>query len=80
MLQDTFNADIMIPALNQSIQDVYYAILNRKLKVHDIAKKTRYSTRTVRYAIKTLINLNVIVQIPDTKDLRSHYYRVVPVF
>ena len=73
MINDYVDTGI-VQALNQSVQDVYYIILHRKLKVNEIAKKSRYSSRTVRHAIKTLSNLNLIVQIPDMKDLRSHYY------
>ena len=74
MAKTEIQSGLMIQALNQSVQDVYYILLNRKMKVGDIAKRSRYSPRTVRHALKTLSNLRLVSQIPDMSDLRSHYY------
>ena len=76
MALSDFRSDMMIQALNQSVQDVYYILMNRQLKVNDIMKRSRYSPRTIRHALKMLSNLNLISQIPDMQDLRSHYYTV----
>ncbi len=74
MSKSEFQDGLMIQALNRSVQEIYHILLNRKLKVSDIAKRSRYSPRTVRHALKTLSNLQLITQIPDMSDLRSHYY------
>ena len=66
--------EIVVFALNESAKDVYMILRFRKLKVSDIERKTKYSPRTIRQAIRKLLDLRLIHQIPDMKDFRSHYY------
>lgn len=74
MAVSAINSSVMVQALNKSVQDVYYTLLGRKMKVKEIERKTNYSPRTIRQALKTLSELNLIAQVPDLTDLRSHYY------
>ena len=74
MLSPEAHAEVMIQALNRSVQNVYYIIQHKKLKVDQIHKKSRLAPRTVRQALKRLIDLQLIHRIPDLTDLRSHWY------
>ena len=66
--------DVVVFALNESAKDVYMILRFKKLKVTDIERKTKYSPRTIRQAIRKLLDLRLITQIPDMSDFRSHYY------
>ena len=46
----------------------------KQMRFKDIALKTKYSTRTVRYALRDLKDAGLIGQIPDMMDLRRCYY------
>lgn len=74
MAVSSVNSQVMVLALKKSVQEVFNTITDKKIKVKDIEKKTRYSPRTVRHALRTLLDLGLIIQIPDLGDLRSHYY------
>ena len=74
MAVTTVNSPVMVLALNKSVQEVFNTISDKRIKVKDIEKKTHYSPRTVRHALRTLLDLDLIIQIPDLGDLRSHYY------
>ena len=74
MAVSSVNPPVMVLALNKSVQEVFNTISDKKIKVKDIEKRTRYSPRTVRHALRTLLDLGLIIQIPDLGDLRSHFY------
>jgi DNA-binding MarR family transcriptional regulator len=42
----------------------------------DIFQKTNFAPRTVRYALKTLLENNVIEKVPNLLDLRQNKYRL----
>lgn len=65
---------LMVQSLNRSVQEIYNTIAGSRIKVKDIEKRTTYSPRTVRHALRTLLDMDLIIQIPDLSDLRSHYY------
>ena len=67
---------IMLQSLNKSVQDIYSTISGKMIKVKEIERKSSYSPRTVRHALRTLLDMKLIVQIPDLTDLRSHYYQL----
>ena len=71
----TVDSKIMIQSLNKSVQEIYKTITGNRIKVKDIEKRTTYSPRTVRHALRTLLDMDLIMQIPDLSDLRSHYYQ-----
>ena len=58
---------------------VIYELLHHEgsLKPDNISQKTLLSARTVRYALKKLMEKNLISRNPDLYDLRSHYYFLV---
>ncbi len=58
-----------------SSQKVYNIIqTGKQMRFKDIASQTKYSTRTVRYALRDLKDAGLIGQIPDMMDLRRCYY------
>ena len=68
------NNQLMVQSLNRSVQDNYNTITGSRVKVKEIERKTTYSPRTVRHALRTLLDMDLIIQIPDLTDLRSHFY------
>ncbi len=74
MAVSSVTTPVMVLALNKSVQEVFNTISDKKVKVKDIEKRTRYSPRTVRHALRTLLDLGLIIQVPDLDDLRSHFY------
>lgn len=74
MAVSSVSTPVMVLALNKSVQEVFNTISDKKVKVKDIEKRTRYSPRTVRHALRTLLDLGLIIQVPDLDDLRSHFY------
>ncbi|MFX1284645.1 MAG: winged helix DNA-binding protein [Promethearchaeota archaeon] len=58
-----------------SSKKVYNIILaGKQMRFKDITEQTKYSTRTVRYALRDLKDAGLIGQIPDMMDLRRCYY------
>ncbi|MFX0013371.1 MAG: winged helix-turn-helix domain-containing protein [Promethearchaeota archaeon] len=55
-----------------------YQILQsaNKMTFKEISSQTRYSTRTVRYAIQNLHDAGLIGKVPDITDLRRIYYTI----
>ncbi len=43
----------------------------------EIFKKTSFAPRTVRYALKTLLENGVVDKVPNLLDLRQNKYRVI---
>ena len=66
--------EMVIYAMNESAREVYMVLRFKKLKVGQIERKTKFSPRTVRQAIRKLRDLHLVKQIPDLTDFRSHYY------
>lgn len=47
-----------------------------KYKPLDLAEKVSQNPRTVRYALKKLLDLGYVSREPDLEDLRTFYYYV----
>ena len=63
--------------LPKSAQEVYVLLCdNGALKPREIGLYTSLSNRTIRYALKILVDEHVIRRVPDLHDLRSHFYAV----
>jgi DNA-binding MarR family transcriptional regulator len=63
--------------LPKSAQEVYLLLCdNGALKPREIGLYTSLSNRTIRYALKILVDKHVIRRVPDLHDLRSHFYAV----
>ena len=69
--------EIQVAALSPAVQDVYQILRNKKLKAVDIKRKTKYSARTIRSALKILLDLHLIYRSTDLKDLRSNFYQTL---
>ena len=76
MTVKAINTPIKIHTLNSSVQVIYQAISENSIKVKDIENRTEYSPRTVRLALQILLDLKLIIKVPDLADLRSHYYQL----
>ena len=51
---------------------------NRPLKVNELQELTNLTDRTIRLALNTLYNLNLVVKVPNLEDLRSHFLVISP--
>ena len=49
---------------------------NGALKPGEIRNYTSLSNRTIRYALKILVDDAIISRVPDLNDLRTHYYKI----
>ena len=69
--------DLALQGATESVREVYVIIQDyQPLSVQLVLSKTQYSSRTVRYALKVLLNLQIIEKIPNLNDLRTHYYKI----
>lgn len=65
-------------SLNRSTRDVYFLIKRKnQLNSKDIRRRTKYGDRTIRSAIRRLIDLRMIRRIPNLQDMRSCFYEAV---
>lgn len=69
--------EIQISALAPSVKEVYYTIRFKRLRAQDIQRKTNYSARTIRSAIRQLLDMHLISRIPNLNDLRCCFYEAV---
>lgn len=62
--------------LTKTTRMVLSEVLKAKnpVKAEDIVSSLHIRERTLRYAVKTLCDSELIERIPDFKDLRSFYY------
>jgi DNA-binding MarR family transcriptional regulator len=68
----------LVGVMSPSVQKVFATLeTTDKMYVGDIEARTRYSSRTVRQALRQLLNADLIVRVPDMYDMRRHYYRIV---
>lgn len=67
----------LLNILPPSAQIVYHVLrTHENLTTNQIVSETRYSIRTIRYALRRLIKAHLIKQIPDIKDTRRCYYAI----
>lgn len=68
---------VKVDHLPKSAQEVYHLLYdNGALKPREIGLYTSLSNRTIRYALKILVDKAKIRRVPDLHDLRSHFYAV----
>ncbi len=66
-----------VTQLPKSAQEVYSLLCsNGALKPREIGIHTTLSNRTIRYALKILVDDMLVRRVPDLHDLRSHFYTV----
>jgi len=73
------NQEIEAPIikLSPSIQEIYYILKEKGPQTpKQISAKTSYAPRTLRYALKKLLELNLIKKSPNFEDLRQNYYKI----
>ena len=68
---------IQVTHLPKSAQEVFFLLqANGALKPREIGNYTDLSNRTIRYALKILVDDNKVRRVPDLHDLRSHFYAI----
>ncbi len=70
---------VMSPdTLNRSTRDVYFLIKRKQMiDSKGISRRTKYGDRTIRSAIKRLIDLRLVKRVPNLHDMRSCFYEVI---
>ena len=63
--------------LSKTTKIVLKLIMNAEepIKSDDLVTNLNFNLRTVRYALKTLCDSQLIERVPNLTDLRSYYYR-----
>ena len=74
-LEFDFLTDLSV--LPPSLKAIYDTLLDGKpLYVYEIASKANYSRRTVQEALRILIDREMVVNLPDFRDLRRNLYTI----
>ncbi|MHA2244317.1 MAG: MarR family transcriptional regulator [Candidatus Hodarchaeales archaeon] len=74
---ETEQSSDKVTLLPKSAQEVYSLLCsNGALKPREIGMHTSLSNRTIRYALKILVDDMLVRRVPDLSDLRSHFYTV----
>ncbi|MHA2271273.1 MAG: hypothetical protein ACXACI_05380 [Candidatus Hodarchaeales archaeon] len=61
--------------LPRSASKVFLALIEKgRMKSKELSKYTALNSRTVRYGLGILRQRNLVHQVPDFNDMRSHYY------
>lgn len=64
----------IVSSLSPATRHVYFITISKKRKVTDIEKKSGLHPRTVRKALKQLLDLKLVIRVHDLYDTRSHFY------
>ncbi|UCE14210.1 MAG: hypothetical protein JSV04_03285, partial [Candidatus Heimdallarchaeota archaeon] len=63
--------------LPKSAREIYHLLFtNGALKPREIERYTSLSNRTIRYALKILVDDMLVRRVPDLHDLRTHFYTI----
>lgn len=65
---------INMEKMPKSVRKTYEAILSGNYTTADIVRATKLSNRTIRYAIKKLLEMRLIRKIPNLHDMRRSLY------
>ena len=67
----------LIDTMPPSAQLIYHILrLRETLNSKELISETRYSIRTIRNAIRLLMDAHLIIKIPDITDTRRCYYAI----
>ena len=66
-----------LPKLSPSALEIYIILKEGPFTPKDILCRTNLSPRTLRYALKKLLGLNLVRKFPNFQDLRQNYYAIV---
>lgn len=73
----SLNLDL-IENLSPSIQRVYEVLLKKdQMTISDIKASTKYSRRTVSFALRQLIAAGLVTRTPKLLDMRRYNYTVL---
>ena len=73
----TVDFDSEVNHLPKSAREIFRVLKqNGALKPQEIGSYTTLSHRTIRYALKILLEHDYIQRVPDLHDLRSHFYTI----
>jgi DNA-binding MarR family transcriptional regulator len=62
-----------------SVKEIFRLIKrNERINTTDLRLQTKYSQRTVRYALRQLRDAQLVTRIPDISDTRRYYYIIQP--
>ncbi|OLS21622.1 MAG: hypothetical protein HeimC3_34700 [Candidatus Heimdallarchaeota archaeon LC_3] len=67
--------DLQLATLAPCAQQVYLILKEGTHKPADLEKRMKYSSRSIRTALKTLHKIQLIEKICDFDDLRTYYYK-----
>ncbi|MFX1449398.1 MAG: winged helix-turn-helix transcriptional regulator [Promethearchaeota archaeon] len=72
------NSQLELIKLSPSIQQIYYILKQNGAQTpKEISAQTSYAPRTLRYALKRLLELHLIKKAPNFDDLRQNYYKII---
>ena len=60
--------------LSPSAQEIFIILKNGPFTPKQILLKTNLSPRTLRYALKKLLGMNLVKKFPNFEDLRQNFY------
>lgn len=66
-----------LPKMSPSALEIYLILKDGPFTPKDILDKTNLSPRTLRYALKKLLGLNLVRKFPNFQDLRQNYYALI---
>lgn len=68
----------LIENLSPSIKRVYEVLFkNDQMAISDIKASTKYSRRTVSFALRQLIAAGLVTRTPKLLDMRRYHYKVL---
>ncbi len=67
----------LVNTMPPSAQLIYHILLLRETQTSkELVSETRYSLRTIRYAIRLLVKARLIIKITDMTDTRRCFYAI----
>ena len=76
----TIKVENLLDGTPKSVRKIFDLLKksNKPLRVNDIQELTNLTDRTIRLALNTLYNLNLVLKVPNLADLRSHFLILSP--
>ncbi len=76
-IKQKYVVSVMKGKLSKTTKVVLKLIMDAEepIKSDDLVTNLNFNLRTVRYALKTLCDSQLIERVPNLSDLRSYYYK-----
>ena len=76
----TGKAENLLNGTPKSVRKIFDLLKksNKPLRVNDLQELTNLTDRTIRLALNTLYNLDLVIKVPNLEDLRSHFLILSP--